>query len=60
MFSVQVHDKLVTRTVVKSHVCSNPAKFLTDLGFKQDYEVVMRGKRYMTKQIEISVYKVTV
>ena len=43
---------------MKSHVCSNPAKFLTDLGFKQDYEVVMRGKRYVTRQIEIAIYKV--
>jgi len=54
----QAHEKLVTRTVVRAHVGNNPVKFLADLGFKTDYEVVMKGKRYRTKQIETTIYKV--
>lgn len=54
----QAHEKLVTRSVVRAHVQANPAKFLTDLGFKMDYEVVMKGKRYKSKQIETTIYKV--
>ena len=56
--NLQAHEKLVTRTVVKSHISSNPHKFLMDLGFKQDYEVVLKGRRYRIKRIETTIYKV--
>eukprot|EP00116_Pleurobrachia_bachei_P010914 sb/3471176/ len=57
----QVHEKLAVRTVVRSYVNANtnPQKFLTDLGFKHDYEAVLRGKRYRYKKIDISIRKAT-
>lgn len=56
---MKVHEKLATRTVVRAQVGANTQTFLTDLGFKMDYEVVMKGKRYKMKQIETTIYKVS-
>jgi len=54
----QAHDRITTRTVVKAHTGDGAVNFLQDIGFKFDYEVVMKGKQFKCKQIETYLYKV--